>query len=893
MKHTTLDAGILSDIQSITEGWIAGIILYFQALQTSGKNKLANLPDGFAKRSIFEYFFSELLKSTDDDFKFFLLKTSFLSEFTAEDVFKIFHIDNSNAHILRCMKQGYYIQFIKQKETLSVYRFHALFREALTHLRNQYFSVSQCQSICLQAAEYYAKGKDLQTSVDILIAGGQKAAAITLLESEGQNLLNTGQIEQIRNWLGKLDDSDITNNPYLNYYSGYVMQHIDLKSAIHSLYKAADGFADLKNYGMQARALITIATIYSLKNDVKHVKLVSSKIPALHAFLSDRWSRGVLMVSALTQMAWDDKLVISQPLIKLLARVSLDDDWMWAYFAYSCMIDYRLSKLDEAESIILKAFDLDLLKRNEIWRGYGLVLYHTVLYLKGDETKAPAVRSELLDIGNKYGSDYLLAYGKRAYAFSRYFNHDTASAVQLIDESTEHFHKIENEAMVCLSVLDRCLWLAEDMPVDETIEKARTAYTKLIALNAGQGLAETGQTVFGAAAALAGKPEYALELLKDAAKISKRKHANQVYCGSILNIGHSYLLLGQEKPAEKMIKKAMNMAKDQHYYVFWDMNLTVLLRSLIFAVRKNICTEYAYQMVQRYFGKKCANAIKADTKNTVDLLQYAQSLNKKFGAVSIVNIKTVTVRTFGSFAIEVNGTAVVDSEWKTRKVLGVLKYLILRQGSPVSRDTLIDAFWPDSDSHAAFASLRAALYELRKVLNRFGLNAEGAFPLVAENRYGLYVPMNDHIIIDCVQFRSIFEKLKNHSLNDEERTELLAQAFALYQGPLMSQDIYDDWFSIERENYNNMYVTLALEYFDVLESSQKTDQASQVLDKLIMHDPLCEEANYKLVRLYLQSGLTNQAHLVFDSYKHSLKENLDLEPDDKISALFSTISQQK
>jgi DNA-binding SARP family transcriptional activator len=884
-----IQPGFISHIQRITEGWISGIVLYLQAVNACGRDEAVALPDGAAKKDIFEYFFHEIFKSLDDDFRTFLLNASLLREFTAGDITAIFCTVDADRHIRLCVKKGMYLQSIQQRGINTVYRFHSLFRETIDQLRPRYYTPAENKALCLKASGYFIDKGAFDLAVDILISGGEKEKAISLLEKEGQNLLNTGRVEQVRSWLGKLEKRDITDNPYLCYFYGYTYQNVDMDEAVQYLYRAADGFALMKNYGMQARALITIATIYSLKNDVEKVKAVSAKIPILNAFISDRWARKTLLVSTLTQAAWDDRLRAGRLLIRLIQNLRLEDDWKWAYYAYSCMIYYRLGDLDRAESIIGKALDLDLLKNNEIYRGYGLTLLHTVLYLRNDESKGPAVRKELIDIGVKYNSDYFLAYGKRASAFLRYFSHDLQTAVELLDESMDHFKEIGNEAMVCLSTLDRSLWLSGSVNAEGLLRDAKDAYSKLSVLKAGQGLAETGQSVLGAVAALAEEPQYALEALKASARISKGKHADQVLCGTYLHLGHSYLLLGDEARAKRVIAKALNMASAHHYVVFWDMHFTVLLRCLVFAISNNICVDYAYAMVERYFGEQCVSTVRRTISgcSLSEISPYVQTLVDQFGSYSPPQSTIVSIHALGPFTITVNKTRLREDEWKTKKVLGIVKYLVLHYDKPVPREVLMGVFWPDSDPKAASASLRSALYELRKVLSRYGLNQEGACPLVTENRSGLCIRHGGHIMIDLAEVQYICNTLRQDNIGDDRRTALFDRFFSIYRGDLMADDLYADWLNIDRQNYKNIFASHSLAYARILEAGGQYDKAAQILRNLIEKEPLYEEAYYRLICLYLETGETDKAHVLYNSYKNVMRQSLDAGLDDRITSLFA------
>ena len=876
-------------LQASTEGWVAGIVLLCQAFNAGGIRSLdLNDISKTGKEHIFQYFFAEILRTLQSDFREFLLKSSIFQEFTAEEVSNLFQIAEANRYINRCIQEGLYIQTIKLDLLKPSYRFHALFREALKQLMEQYFSQAEIKALYLQTADYLLAKKSYHQAVEVLLSAGEKEKAIDLLVTEGQSLLNQGYIEQVRTWLETIPEEVVEGNPMLLYYRGYVKQNTDFEKALADLEEAAEGFTSQKNPGMQARAYITMTVTHSLRNNVTEVKRIAAKIPIFNAFLKDKWSRGVLLVSALCQAAWDDRLQQGQWLIRIVRRLNLEDDWKWASCAYSCMIYYRLGELDLAEKAILEAFKLNLIKNNEIWRGYALNLYHVVLWLKNDETTAPKIRSELIDIGEKYGSEYCLAYGKRAAAFIRYYEHDLKQGLRLLDESINHFKRIDNLPMVCISKLDRCLWLAEKVDPRQNVQEALHIFSELSALEAGQGLLETGQSILGAVASLAGETELATSHLRASIGVSKSKKASQLLCGSYFHLANLYLLEGRLSEAEEELVKAMHIASSRGYVIFWDLHFTVLARCLILAVSKNIYRDYAVKLIAKHFGTEALSSVEDNVLNT------HSSFNQEFvhyfihrfiGQLKKEQI-SVRINVFGHFNLIVNGKTIPEDEWKTKKVVGVLKYLAVNYNKRISREVLMGTFWPDSEPKAAAVSLRAALYGLRKSLDRYGLNPEGSSPLLTENKAGLALSKGAAISLDLQEYDSLCKTLKQNGLSLDNRIKLLEQLQSLYQGNLLESDPYDDWLLVERESYKNSFSTYSLELARLWAERGKNDKAEAVILRLLQFEPYYDDAYYQLIRIYLQTGRKEKAITLFSSYKKALASDLGTEPDERFEGLF-------
>jgi DNA-binding SARP family transcriptional activator len=78
--------------------------------------------------------------------------------------------------------------------------------------------------------------------------------------------------------------------------------------------------------------------------------------------------------------------------------------------------------------------------------------------------------------------------------------------------------------------------------------------------------------------------------------------------------------------------------------------------------------------------------------------------------------EAVAVQFCGSFVIQVDGTTVTSSAWKSRKAQEVCFYLAHAGPAGVRREQVIEAIWPDRDPEKGRTLLRTALSEIRRVL---------------------------------------------------------------------------------------------------------------------------------------------------------------------------------
>jgi DNA-binding SARP family transcriptional activator len=97
---------------------------------------------------------------------------------------------------------------------------------------------------------------------------------------------------------------------------------------------------------------------------------------------------------------------------------------------------------------------------------------------------------------------------------------------------------------------------------------------------------------------------------------------------------------------------------------------------------------------------------------------------------------------------------------ENKKIKGILEYLLLNKGKIISRDQLMEVFWPDSDKRSAAVSLRAALYELKKVLGKYGVRNDGDIPFIYEKTGTLEIKPNNMLTVDVDEFMALYGKYK-------------------------------------------------------------------------------------------------------------------------------------
>lgn len=223
----------------------------------------------------------------------------------------------------------------------------------------------------------------------------------------------------------------------------------------------------------------------------------------------------------------------------------------------------------------------------------------------------------------------------------------------------------------------------------------------------------------------------------------------------------------------------------------------------------------------------------------------------------------------GNFRVALNGQEISPARWKTKKIGGIFKYLLVNKGRRVSREVLAEKFWPESAPVLAASSLRVALCELRKLLKQY----EPTLKIVEEDKFGLYLSDRLEQQLDVVEFETLYKQLHHNNPSAGQKKELIRRLLELYQGDFLANENLDDWMIEYRNYYLSIFVEVSLVASDAAVTQNELETAEELLHGLLSFDPYNEVACAKLIEVYKASGNKNQAQSLRKSFsKQFFKE---------------------
>jgi len=216
----------------------------------------------------------------------------------------------------------------------------------------------------------------------------------------------------------------------------------------------------------------------------------------------------------------------------------------------------------------------------------------------------------------------------------------------------------------------------------------------------------------------------------------------------------------------------------------------------------------------------------------------------------------------------------------TRKSQALLAYLALPPGRAHPRDKLAALLWGGIREESARASLRQALFAIRKALSDTSAVWQDGDALALEP---------GAVEIDAAAFERLVR---------EGTPAALERAAALYQGDLLSgfavdEAPFEEWLLGERERLRE----LALEALAKLLAHQRkvgaSEAAVQTALRLMTLDPLQEPVHRMLMRLYAEGGRRGAALRQYQQCVSVLGRELGIEPEPETKALYQEILRER
>jgi DNA-binding SARP family transcriptional activator len=210
------------------------------------------------------------------------------------------------------------------------------------------------------------------------------------------------------------------------------------------------------------------------------------------------------------------------------------------------------------------------------------------------------------------------------------------------------------------------------------------------------------------------------------------------------------------------------------------------------------------------------------------------------------------------------GGASIDLPMSAQRVLA---FLALHDG-PILRLYVAGNLWLDVSEDRAYASLRSALWRLRRA---------GCDSVEATNTRLRLAP---GVVVDVRQRVALARRVLDGAIEDEEA----GLAGDLLAGELLP-DWYEDWVLIERERLRQLRLHALEALCERLTAARRFTEAVEAGLVAVAGEPLRESAHCALIKAHLAEGNRGEAIRQYRMCRQLLREHLGFEPSSQTKSL--------
>ncbi len=171
-----------------------------------------------APEEIFDYFANELFDKTDKEIQKFFLETAFLPKMTAKMAEELTNLSSASSILSTLNRNNYFTE--KRFQNEPIYQYHPLFRDFLLNRAREIFPSENLSMLQRHAALLLEEAGQTEAAISLLREAADWETIIHLILKHAPLMINQGRYPPLEEWLEKVPEDIIENNPWLLYWMG-------------------------------------------------------------------------------------------------------------------------------------------------------------------------------------------------------------------------------------------------------------------------------------------------------------------------------------------------------------------------------------------------------------------------------------------------------------------------------------------------------------------------------------------------------------------------------------------------------------------------------------------------------------------------------------------------
>jgi LuxR family maltose regulon positive regulatory protein len=868
--HQSISDSVAQELAQKTDGWITGLLLAAPAMFQGMLHLLRSLK--FSGTQLYDYLANQVLDRQSAEMRDFLLRTSFLDEFDPELCQELLGQPPTNSSWRAMMEltlaQNLFVMVVGRDGFWL--RYHHLFQDFLQD-RLRLENPPQAFLIQQSLIRVYSGRREWQKAYAACLRLGDLDTTGDFLEQAGEEIVRSGSMAMLKNWLEALPYSFVTDRPALLARMGIVL--------------ASQGDTHLG-----IRLLDQAVKYYGQQKDEKHLA-------------------GVLVWRSLVhflQAKWDDSQADAQEVLRLTMEAS-EDEALTRFRAEAHRIlgqNYRLLG-NLQRSIEHHSQALSIYQAQHDSRGYNLIqsILGAAYYDIGDLSSARACFQQALEYYRAQGdlfsqaavlNDLAVLYytdGEYLLAFSTY---------ELALDIARRGSNVRAETMALIGLGD----LFIDLDVPETaLEAYRQARQQLERrkdhfLNFYLYLAEASAT------RLQKNFASAVGLLQIAENLMGSAPSNYTRGLWLLESGRLALASDDHTYAEEQFSKAAHLFEVGGQRMLAG-QANLLLSGVLFAqglsTDADLCLEKAFQAVSdlgsQHVLVTTASYVKPllasphlspiNAQRARRLLEMVdQFQNSLFSLRRSLRLQKteiqlsppeLDVQALGGARVLLDGKPVTGADWQTQNTRELL-LLILSRPQGWSKEALGEILWPESSQVQLKNRFKNVIYRLRRALRQDVILFDGETYTFNRNLDYSY---------DVERFEQLLAQAKEATASQTHK-QILEELFQLYRGDYLPE-IGGVWASIERERLRQAFLNAGLQLAALYQDEFLHEQALDVCQRLINTDACLEKAYCIAMQALAAANDRPGIIRLYNKLRTHLETEIGIAPSTQTNNLFHSL----
>jgi len=238
--------------------------------------------------------------------------------------------------------------------------------------------------------------------------------------------------------------------------------------------------------------------------------------------------------------------------------------------------------------------------------------------------------------------------------------------------------------------------------------------------------------------------------------------------------------------------------------------------------------------------------------------------------------KGFKVTLFGKFAMQWADKFLEGANWKYKRPKELLIYLLLNPNGQVSKEVLIEEFFPGNDLKKSLNRLYVAIHRINRVLQEsFGISTS-----LVETQHG-NVRLNQDMLeeVDVLAYRKLLSVTDQLWVPDREAAvELAVRACQIYSPQVVPEVNYLDWLEQYRNQLQALQVRALRKIARFYREKEDYSLAEETYLQLLSLEPLHEGLYEEYIGYLIMTNRKSEAHQCYLSFKRELERELGVLP---------------